>query len=58
VDLVLRDIGIIECRSVLLEDTRLDIPLEAIGDRLGYVVVKIIILPSYLFINLLSQKRR
>jgi hypothetical protein len=40
-DLVLPNIGIIECRPVLPEDTQLDIPLEAMGDRIAYVVVKI-----------------
>jgi len=40
-DLTLPKIGIVECRAVLPEATELDIPVEAMGDRIAYVAVQI-----------------
>jgi hypothetical protein len=40
-DLILPNIGIVECRVVLPEATELDIPVEAMGDRIAYVAVQI-----------------
>jgi Protein of unknown function (DUF1822) len=40
-DLVLRNIGTLECRPILPEETSIDLPLEVREERIGCIVVKI-----------------